>query len=181
MRRWIAAALLIAAPALSPAGALAQDDIVDRIISVPVPAEYRVEGVRNARVRTDDSVQGGKALRVPVPGRSDQPWTVQLSVPITRAVQAGDALILAFWARLERGEDGATSATLPHNAVQLAAEPYTALFSGPATIGPEWAMHEIRGRADRAYAEGALNVSFHLATGRQTVDIGPVFVLNMGQ
>jgi hypothetical protein len=182
MRRWFAAALMIAGSALAPMpGAIGQDDIVDRIISVPVPAQYRVDGVRNARVRSDDRVQGGKALRVPVPGGSDQPWTVQVSVPITRAVSAGDNLILAFWARLERGENGAASATLPFNAVQLAADPYTAVFSGPATIGPEWAMHEVRGRADRDYAEGALSVSLHLATGRQTVDIGPVFVLDMGQ
>ena len=181
MRRRIAAAFLfIAALGVAP-GASAQDDLVDRIISVPVPAQYHVEGVRNARVRTDESVQGGKALRVPITGRSDQPWTVQVAVPINRAVRAGDNLILAFWARLEEGDNGATSATLPYNAVQLAAEPYTAVFSGPATIGPEWAMQEIRGRADRDYAEGALSVTLHLATGHQTVDIGPVFVLDMGQ
>ena len=181
MRCRMTAALLFIFMVGTAPGAVAQDDLVDRIISVPVPAQYRVEGVRNARVRTDDRVQGGKALRVPVPGRSDQPWTVQVAVPINRAVRAGDNLVLAFWARLEQGKEGATSATLPYNAVQLAAEPYTAIFSGPATIGPEWAMHEIRGRADRDYADGALSVSLHLATGRQTVDIGPVFVLNMGQ
>ncbi len=42
-------------------------------------------------------------------------------------------------------------------------------------------MHELRGRATRDYAAGELNVSIHLATAKQTVDIGPVFVLNMGQ
>lgn len=174
--RWLAAAsLAVAAPAF------AQDDITDRIISVPVPAEYRVDGNGNgARVRADASVQGGRALRVPVPGRSDQPWSTSVAVPITRAVSAGDMLVLAFWARLERGDDGVTSATLPHNAVQLAGEPYTPVFTGPATIGPEWRLHEVRGRADRDYAAGQLNVAMHLATGRQTVDIGPVFVLNMG-
>lgn len=187
MLRKMAIILSIAGLAASPLPAAAQeaggeaDDLVNRIISVPVPSEYRVDGVRNARVRNDDSVQGGKALRVPVPGRSDQAWTVAVAVPVNRPVQAGDNLILAFWARLERGEEGASSATLPYNAVQLAREPYTALLSGPATIGPEWQMHEVRGRADRAYAAGDLNVSIHLATGHQTVDIGPVFLLNMGQ
>lgn len=146
-----------------------------------MPSEYRVDGARNARVRNDDAVQGGKALRVQVPGRSEQPWSVAVAVPINRPVQAGDNLVLAFWARLERGEGETASATLPYNAVQLAREPYTALFSGPATIGPDWQMHEVRGRADRAYTAGDLNVSLHLATARQTVDIGPVFVLNMGQ
>jgi hypothetical protein len=181
MRAWFGAVAALLA-LVGPAAGQEADDLAQRIISVPVPTAYRVDGVQSgARVRSDSSVQGGRALRVPVPGRSDQAWSVSVAVPITQAVHAGDQLILAFWARLEQGENGATSASLPYNAVQLAAAPYTALFTGPATVGPAWEMHEVRGRADRDYAAGDLNVSLHLATGRQTVDIGPVFVLNMGQ
>ena len=54
------------------------------------------------------------------------------------------------------------------------------MFGGPATIGPEWQIRGAR-RANQDYAAGALNVAMHLATGHQTVDIGPVFVLDMGQ
>ena len=184
--RTLAACLLAAAPfAAAPAAAqpaAAADDITSRIISSPDPRTYRLDGVRTGGgVRRDEGVQGGRALRVPVPGRGENPWTVAVAVPITRAVQAGDNLVLAFWARLERGDDGATTTVLPYNAVQMAGAPYTALFNGPVTIGPEWQIHEIRGRADRSYGAGELNVSLHLATAKQTVDIGPVFVLNMGQ
>jgi hypothetical protein len=158
------------------------DDLASRIISIPNPNSYRVDGVRTgARVRADASVQFGRALRVPVPGRNAQAWTVSVAVPINRAVVAGDSLILAFWARLEQGENGATTAELPYNAIQLAGAPYTALFHGPATVTPQWQLFQARGRADRDYPAGALNVSLHLATGRQTIDIGPVIVLNMGQ
>lgn len=180
------ASLLLAA--LCSGAALAQqpaapaNDLASRIISNPNPESYRVDGVRSGGgVRRDPGVQFGKALRVPVAGRGANPWSVSVAVPIVRPVQAGDNLILAFWARLERGPDGATSVTLPSNSVQMAAAPYTAVFTGPVTIGPQWQMFEIRGRADRAYAAGDLNVSMHLATGRQTIDIGPVFVLDMGQ
>jgi hypothetical protein len=178
--------LALAAPLAAVAGqqpaAPAEDDIASRIISTPVPSAYRLDGVRSGGgVRRDPAVQGGKALRVPVPGRSEQAWSVSVAVPITRAVRSGDLLVLAFWARLERGEDGATSTVLPYNAVQMSGAPYTAVFNGPVTIGPEWRLVELRGRANRDYAAGELNVSIHLATARQTVDIGPVFVLNMGQ
>ena len=176
----IAACWTAGAPAIAQAPT--PEELAQRIISVPVPSAYRVDGVRTgARVRNDARVQGGKALRVPVSGRSEQAWSVGIAVPITQAVQAGDNLILAFWARLEAGEDGATSATLPYVAVQMAGEPYTPLFNGPATIGPEWRLHELRGRASQDHAANTLNVAMHLATARQTVDIGPVFVLNMGQ
>jgi hypothetical protein len=181
--------LALAAP-LAPAAAAPQQpaqadpaaDIARRIISNPAPQSYRLDGVRSGGgVRRDPSVQGGRALRVPVPGRSEQPWSVSVAVPITRAVKAGDNLVLAFWARLESGENGAATSILPYNAVQMAGAPYTPVFTGPVTIGREWQMHELRGRANRDYAAGELNVSIHLATARQTVDIGPVFVLNMEQ
>jgi len=176
------AAALAAAPPAAAQQQQAADDIASRIISVPAPSRYRVDGVRSgARVRSDNRVQGGQALRVPVPGRAEQTWAISVAVPITQPVHRGDNLVLAFWARLESGENGATSTILPYNAVQMSAAPYTALFTGPATIDGEWKLHELRGRADRDYPAGALNVSMHLATARQTVDIGPVFVLNLGQ
>jgi len=156
------------------------DDITQRIISVPAPSRFIMIGTQG-RVRRDEGVQGGSALRIRVPGRSDQPWAISVNVPITRAVRAGDKLVLAFWARLEEGENGGETTVLPFNAVQLASPPYTPLFHGPLTIGHDWRLQEIRGRADRDYPEGALNVAIHLATARQTVDLGPVFVLNMGQ
>lgn len=178
----IGLAAVVAAAGMQGIAGAQGDDLASKVISVPSPDAFRVDGVRTgARVRPDGAVQFGRALRVPVPGRSEQPWSVSVAVPIRGAVAAGDNLILAFWVRLERGDNGATTAELPYNAVQLAAAPYTALFTGAVTATPEWRLHEIRGRADRAYPAGALNVSLHLATGRQTIDIGPVFVLNMGQ
>lgn len=155
------------------------EDIARRIISVPNPRGFAVIGAQG-QIRDDAGVQGGHALRIPVPGRSDQPWSVSVSVPINRAVHAGDNLILAFWARLEEGENGAATTVLPFNAVQLASAPYTPLFNGPLTISHSWQIQQIRGRADRDYAAGAINVAIHLATARQTVDIGPVFVVDMG-
>ena len=183
------AACLLAMTALPPAPAAAQqqasaeDDILSHVISVPNPRAYRVDGTQNgaqSQVRNDSSVQGGKALRVQVPARSTQTWDTAVAVPINRAVHAGDNLVLAFWARLEQGDNGATTASLPYNSVQLSAAPYTAMFSGGVTVTGQWQMFEIHGQAARDYAAGALNVSIHLATGHQTIDIGPVFLLDMG-
>lgn len=179
MRMIPIAALLIAAaaPAFAQGGA---DDILSKVINAPPPAASRVDG-GTGKLRNDPLVQGGKALRIDVSGKSERAWAVALSNPINKPVKAGDTLVLAFWARLEKGEKGATTASLPYNAVQLAGAPYTALFKGDATIGPEWQMYETRGKADKDYSAGSLNVAIHLATGRQTIDIGPIFVLDIGQ
>jgi hypothetical protein len=181
--RSLAAYLILLTP-LAPAAAQQTDDILSHVISVPNPRAYRVDGTQagaQSAVRNDSTVQGGKALRVQVPGRSEQAWTTAVSVPINHAIHSGDNLVLAFWARLEQGDNGATTASLPYNAIQLSAAPYTALFSGPVTVTPTWQMFEVDGRAARDYAADTLNVSIHLATGHQTIDIGPVFVLDMGQ
>jgi len=106
--------------------------------------------------------------------------TVEVTCDDPRAA-AGDELLLAFWARLEKGEGGATTTTLPYNAVQLSAAPYTALFAGQAEIGPEWKLQEVRGKADADRAAGTLKATIHLATGAQTVELGPIFVVNLGQ
>jgi hypothetical protein len=173
-------ALAVAVAVLALSEARAQDDLASKIINAPAPAAFRVDGTKGT-IRKDDSVQWGKALRIEVPGKSEQAWTVGVASPITKPVKAGDRLILAFWARLAKGENGAISAALPYNAVQLASAPYTPLFNGGVTIGPEWKLHEIKGKADKDYAADSLNVAIHLATGKQTVDLGPIIVLDLGQ
>jgi hypothetical protein len=175
----------VAALAATPQILRAQDsadDLVNKMINRPPVTAWHLDGVSGKpNVRNDPAVQYGKAVRVDVPGKGEHPWSIAASNPIDKPVKAGDNLILAFWARLEKGENGATTATLPYNAIQMSHDPYTAVFTAPATIGPEWKMVEIRGKADHAYAGGQLNVSIHLATGKQIVDLGPVFVLDMGQ
>ena len=144
------------------------------------PGAPQVNGA-SGRLRNDASVQGGKALRVVVRGKGANPWDVAVETAITQPVKAGDQLLLAFWARLEKGEGGATTTTLPYNAVQMSAAPYTTLFAGPAEIGPEWKLLEVRGKADADRAAGTLKATIHLANAAQTVELGPIFVVNLGQ
>lgn len=165
--------LALAALPISPAGAQ------DELVIINDPAAPQVNGVR-PRLLDDPAVQGGKALRVPVRRKGKNPWDVSVQTALTQPVTAGDQLLFAFWARLEEGEEGATTATLPSNAVQQSSAPYDWLFGGPVELGPEWKLHEIRGKAGKDYAAGTLNATIHLANAKQTVDFGPIFVINLG-
>jgi hypothetical protein len=174
-------ALSVPLAALSTAAA-AQGDPLDQVINNPLPANFRVDGLRDKpKVRSDPNVQWNKALRVEVPGKAPNAWAISVAVPIKKPVKAGDKIVLAFWARLEKGENGATSTVLPYNAIQMASAPYTALFSGPITIDSTWKLQQVEGRASADYAADTLNATIHLATAKQVVDIGPVFVLDMGR
>ncbi len=172
-----AAALVLTAPVSAQ-----DDDLLSKVVNAPLPAAFYVNGLKTPpKPRTDPGVQGEKALRIKVPGKGANNWDISVGTAVQKPIKAGDELLLTFWARLEEGEGGATSTQLPFNAVQLSKDPYTPVFFGPATITSEWKMHEVKGRADRDYAAGELGITLHLATAKQVVDIGPIFLLNMSQ
>jgi hypothetical protein len=154
------------------------DTLASKIVNDPgAPA---VNGARG-RLIDDSKVMGGKALRVQVPGKGKNAWDISVASPLKKPVKAGDTLVLVFPVRLEKGENGATTTSLPWNAVSLTSPPWSAVIGGPADIGPEWKSIEIKGKADKDYAAGALAVGIQLATARQTIDLGPIVVLDLGQ
>ena len=167
----------VAAPAAAKAPAKPQGDVATMIINDP--AAPQVNGAK-AKLRDDPAVQGGKALRIPVAAKAKNAWEVSIASPVTKPVKAGDQLVLAFWVRLEKGEAGPT-ATLPYAAIQMTSEPWTTVLAGSADIGPEWKLHEIRGKADKDYAANSVGVTIQLATAKQTIDFGPIIVVNLGQ
>ncbi len=144
------------------------------------PGAPSINGARGSLV-TDPKVMGGKALRVSVPAKGKNPWDISVASPLKKPVKAGDRLLLVFPARLEKGENGATAITLPWNAVSLTSPPWSGLIGGPADIGTDWKTIEFSGKADKDYAAGSLAVGIQLATARQTVDLGPIVVLDLGQ
>ncbi len=175
IRMWAVAIL-----ALTPAIAFGQDaaDLMKQIVNDPGAPE--VNGARASLV-ADPKVQGGRALRVQIPHKGVNPWDSTVGGAIKKPVANGDRLLLLFSARLEKGEGGVTTTTLPYNAIQLAAGPYSTVMSGSAEIGPEWKDFQITGTSSGNYKAGDLKVTVQLATAKQTVDFGPIVVLDRGK
>lgn len=170
-----------AAAAPAAASALASLDpatIASKIINDP--AAPKVNGA-TARLIDDPKVMGGKAMRVQVPHKGKNAWDINVSSEVKKPIKAGDSLLLFFPARLEKGENGASTTTLPWNAVSMTSPPWSGVVGGSADIGPEWKLVEIKGKADKDYAASAVGISIQLGTARQTVDIGPVILLDLGQ
>jgi hypothetical protein len=165
--------------ALAPlSAAVGQEDLASKIVNDPAaPALNGAKG----KLIDDSAVQGGKALRVTVAKKGANNWDSVVESAILKPVKAGDRLVIAFNARLEKGEGGATAAAIPYVAVQLKAAPYTGIVSGQAAIGPEWAFHKIEGKADKDYPAGALKATIQIGNAKQVIDLGPIVVLNLGQ
>ncbi|MCW3834635.1 hypothetical protein ACFQ1E_03790 [Sphingomonas canadensis] len=176
-------ALAAALPAVAPAAAQdAEAEAANRIINNSRPDSFQVFGLKQApRAHKDPSVQEGRALRLALPGGGGDPWRIGINVPILAPVKAGDRIVIYFWARAEKLEDGKATARIAAAQLQLARDPYTPVFAGSAEATGEWKLFQVQGRADRDYAKGDLCVGFHLNTGAHTIDIGPVAAMNMGQ
>jgi len=171
-------AALVAMAPLSVLAAQDANDLAKQIVNDPTAPD--VNGVKASLVN-DSKAQGGKALRVQIPAKGHNPWDSTVGGAIKKPISKGDRLVLLFSARLEKGANGATKATLPYNAVQLASAPYSTIISGSAEIGPEWKDLQVTGSAEANYPAGALKVSIQLATAKQTIDFGPIVVLDRGK
>lgn len=65
--------------------------------------------------------------------------------------------------------------------IQQAQAPYTSVASGTITLTPEWDTLSFSGIASGDYPAGTANVGLHLGHINGAVELGPVYVLNMGQ
>lgn len=165
----------------APSSTLATLDpntIPSKIVNDPSAPEIR--GAKGKLI-DDPKVTGGKAMRIVVPRKGQNAWDISVNSAIKKPIKAGDTLLLVFDARLVEGENGATTTTLPWSSVSLTSPPWSGIIGSSADIGPNWKTVEIKGRADKDYAAGQLGAGINLATAKQTVDLGPIIVLDLGQ
>ena len=172
MWKYLVVASLAAVPT-GPAFAQRRDDAASALNS---PDVLRWAATARPRRSIDGpKVPGGKALRIQAE-KDTNTWNAAVNTRSSWPVKAGDPLVLAFWARLASGGNGATSVTLPWVTVSLGSAPWTPVFGGPVTIGHDWKIIEVRGTADKDYPPGTLSAGIQVATGKQTIDFGPLYV-----
>jgi len=150
----------------------------DRIVNDPRVPALTVYGLNlPPQVRSDKAVQFGKALRLSLDGHVDF-WRIGVITPTLKPVKKGDRIVIAFWARAEKTENGAPGII---RRAQLEATPVVrTIFEKSFEIGPEWKMYQFSGFADQDYPANRLNAALHLDGAKQVLDIGPVFILDYG-
>ena len=106
------------------------------------------------------------------------PWDVQASSPVAGAINQGDVIMLMYFARAAEPAEGGSSLTAR---VQLSGAPYTSAMDMTSKISEEWTSYCAHRMATTTLPEKKSNVSIHLATARQVIELGPVFVFNFGK
>ncbi|MBC9033928.1 hypothetical protein IAG41_16180 [Sphingomonas sp. JC676] len=162
----------------STAAAQEAQSASDRIVNDPRVSALTPYGLNlPPTIRSDKTVQFGKALRISLAGHPDF-WRIGVISPTLKPVKKGDRIVIAFWARAEKTENGASGRI---GRVQLEATPVIrTIFEQAFDIGPDWKMYQLKGVADRDYKPGELNAALHLDSAKQVLDLGPVFVLDYG-
>lgn len=175
MVRSIALALTLLASS-APAPLLAQA-AGETMLNTPSVQDWNVYGAgQTHKLRKDDSVQGGGAMRVDVSKAPENVWDIGASAPVSGAIAKGDRLVIAFWARLESGGSADIPAVL-----QVASPPYAPIVAGSVTVGGEWKLVSITGAAAGDHAAGSANVALQLGGAARKIDLGPVFVMKLAK
>lgn len=152
-----------------------------KIIHAPYPEGLSVIGLnQRRRIVDDEDVPGHKALRVQVRRRGQNPWDVQARAPIGGEIAEGDKVFMAVWFRAHVPDEATGVGLITGSNIELNAAPYTRIVASSVHADGTWREYYASGVATRDYASGEAAVVFHLAAAKQTIEIGPVFVFDLG-
>ena len=167
-------------PAPAPAPAQQGGSMLDKAVNIVHVSGWNVYGAGQTHEIVTSAVQGGRALRVDVTAAGGNTWDVGAGSVSTKPVQAGDVLLLAVWMRTERAPAGSETGTAIIR-LQGNAEPYPDIVSAPVRPTGEWKLYFADAVADRDWAAGAMGATVQLAGASQTLELGPVFIFDMGR
>ena len=167
-------ALLLLAFAVAPF-AFGQGDIAKQLINDPNTG-WTVYGTQTSKKVKDKSVQGGGAVRVRVNAAGGNPWDAAAQVPITGKIAKGDHILAAAWLKATTASGAPADLNMR---IQADTAPYDGLVEKHQSVQGDWQLYSLETVATHDCAKNACTLVVHLASGRQVVDLGPAFVLNM--
>lgn len=180
MKKWIAALITVAfaATPLPAADTGKDDDILNHLIISASADSWNVWNAMKS-LRDDPTVQAGKAVRLESVKR-EHSWDAGASITINKPVAKGDIILIAYYARVETPPLGKDTTYIPATTIGLNQAPYTAFGSEAATLTKKWDVYYISGVATDNFKKGTLHFSVQLSGDDHTIDLGPVFVFNLG-
>lgn len=174
MRIWTC---LLAGFALGSA-AIAEEDIWSKTINNDSNGTWNVqpENPKPKYIKVE-GIPGERAFRIKA-AKGANPWDTQASSPIQGAIHEGDVIMLMYYARAAEPAEGGSSLSAR---IQINAPPWTATMDMTSKITEEWQSYCAHRVASVAVPEKQGSVSIHLASAKQVIELGPVFVFNFGK
>ena len=176
----VALGLCAATPAFSEIiDPLQSEALVKKVINDPGTAYTFYGPGMTQKTMKDADIPGGMFVRVEVSQRGAHPWDSGGSYQINKPIKTGDVLFFAIYARAPNLKTGET-ASLPQMGVGQDGTPYAPIAIGDRQITNQWGVYYVSGKATSAWHRGETHVALQLAADKQVIDLGPVFVLDLG-
>jgi hypothetical protein len=157
--------------------AFAEDDLASKMINTKTNGSWYFQPDKPKAKYIKADVPGGMAFRAKAT-KGANPWDVQANSPVAGAINEGDVIMINFYARAEEPADGGSKLAVR---IQLNSAPWTQTFETTAALTGEWKAYCAHRVASATLGENKGTVSVHLATAKQVIDLGPVFVFNLGK
>jgi len=170
---------LIATCAVDQA-ASAKNDITQKIVSDP-GAFWQIWGPIKASYLSDSRVDGGAVQRLAIAPKPSRPWDAGAFVTVSRPVRKGDILLMTFWARSESAPAGSDLIIVTGRVYENVPGGVDLTSNQTFLIGRQWKPYFISLRLTKDYPGGVLAGGLLVGTGEQTIDFGPVSVIDFGQ
>lgn len=153
-----------------------------KLIADPGKQPYSYGKVLTATPVSVADAPGGTALRTVVAEKADKPWDAGLSMPVSGAINKGDAVVMAVFVRLVEADTADGNGLISQINVSMAKEPWTTICTREAKIAPGgWNIYTVSGIATVDLPAGGASALLQVGGAKQTLEIGPIFVLNLGQ
>jgi hypothetical protein len=176
--------LALAVAAAAPAAAqivdpLQSEALIKKAINEPGTAwTFYGPGLTN-KVIKDPEIPGGEAVRVTVSKKGANPWDNGALYQVLKPIRTGDVIFFAVYLRAPELKDGETT-LMPTMGVTQQDSPYAPIAVTDVRIGNKWGVYYASAKSVTGYPRGQARVSIQIASEKQVIDLGPVFVLNLG-
>jgi hypothetical protein len=127
----------------------------------------------------EKAMPDGKATAINIASVPANAYDAGVNIPINEALVEGDVLTIAFAARTISAETDTGAGKLSIR-VQQNKAPYSGFGDNQLAIGPNWKLYQLRTQARLDIAKGEGVVALHLGGAQQSLELGPVYVLNAG-
>jgi opacity protein-like surface antigen len=175
----LALGLLAAAPAFSETiDPLQSETLIRKTINEPgTRYTFYGSGLSNKTMK-DTDLPGGEFVRVTAT-KGKNPYDAGGGYEINKPIKAGDVIFFAIYARAPNVKDGQT-ASMPGIGVVQNGAPYAPIAVADQQVTAQWNLYYASGKANADWPRGKAHVAMQLAADNQVIDLGPVFVLDLG-
>jgi hypothetical protein len=130
-----------------------------------------------AKLRPIDApgIPGGRADTIMIERREALAHIIGVSMKNQRSITKGDNIVAEVWLRA-KPTSLAQDAVVIDARLQEDGNGFRGLRETSLALTSSFAKYEVRARAGKLFCPGDLNFALHLATGAQTIDIGPATI-----